>query len=100
LSMRCNEPRACVSLLPMSDIAPVSSTTSRGELQLAYTLLKEGHATEPRRRIMQLTHHHPVNSDGLLYPMMVIAAIAVIVFSIAGIASISGWLPNALRGDD
>ena len=49
---------------------------------------------------MQLTHPHPVNSDGLLYPLMVIAAIAVIVFSIAGIASISGWLPNALRGDD
>jgi hypothetical protein len=47
---------------------------------------------------MQLTHHHPATSDGLLYPMMVIAAIAVIVFSIAGIATISGWFPNAMRG--
>src|SRR4051794_7655762 len=49
---------------------------------------------------MQLTHDHPVNSDGLLYPMMVIAAIAVIVFSIAGIATVSGWFPNAMRGAD
>ena len=36
--------------------------------------------------------------SGLLYPMMVIAAIAVIVFSIVGIASMAGWLPNSLIG--
>lgn len=47
---------------------------------------------------MQLTREYPV-SDGLLYPMMVIAAIALIVFSIAGIATITGWMPNAMRGD-
>ena len=51
---------------------------------------------------MQLAREYPVpvNHDGLLYPMMVIAAIAVIVFSIAGIATITGWMPNAMRGLD
>lgn len=39
------------------------------------------------------------NNPGLLYPMMVIAAIAVIVFSIVGIASMSGWMPNAMLGN-
>ena len=33
---------------------------------------------------------------GLLYPMLVIAAIAVIVFSVTGIATMMGWLPGAL----
>ena len=37
---------------------------------------------------------------GLLYPMLVIAAIAVIVFSVTGIATMMGWLPNALSGRD
>ena len=51
---------------------------------------------------MQLAREYPAtpNPDGLLYPMMVIAAIAVIVFSIAGIATITGWMPNAMRGLD
>jgi len=31
---------------------------------------------------------------GLLYPLMLIAAIAVIVFSVAGIATMMGWLPS------
>ena len=35
-------------------------------------------------------------TQGLLYPLLVIAAIAVIVFSIVGIATISGWMPTAL----
>ena len=38
------------------------------------------------------------HSPGLLYPMMIIAAIAVIVFSIVGIASIVGWMPHAMIG--
>src|SRR3954470_1924021 len=38
------------------------------------------------------------NTSGLLYPMMIIAAIAVIVFSILGIASITGWMPHAMLG--
>lgn len=36
---------------------------------------------------------------GLLYPMMIIAAIAVIVFSIIGIASMIGWMPHAMLGN-
>jgi len=48
---------------------------------------------------MQLTSEHPLLGQGLLYPMMVIAAIAVIVFSIAGIATVTGWMPRALIGD-
>lgn len=33
--------------------------------------------------------------SGILYPMMLIAAITVIVFSVAGIATMMGWLPGA-----
>ena len=32
---------------------------------------------------------------GILYPLMLIAAIAVIVFSFAGMATMMGWLPGA-----
>ena len=39
-----------------------------------------------------------LQSRGLLYPMMVIAAVAVIVFSLIGIATIAGWMPSALLG--
>jgi hypothetical protein len=35
---------------------------------------------------------------GILYPLMLIAATAVIVFSIAGIATMMGWMPSALSG--
>jgi outer membrane lipoprotein SlyB len=35
---------------------------------------------------------------GILYPVMLIAAIAVIVFSIVGIATMMGWVPSALSG--
>lgn len=34
--------------------------------------------------------------SGILYPLMLIAAIAVIVFSISGIASMMGWMPSVL----
>lgn len=50
------------------------------------------------RSAMVLTHHN-VEYEGLLYPLMVIAAVAVIVFSLLGIASVSGWMPNMLRSD-
>jgi outer membrane lipoprotein SlyB len=33
-------------------------------------------------------------SPGILYPLMLIAAITVIVFSVAGIATMMGWLPS------
>ncbi|HVF38827.1 MAG TPA: hypothetical protein VM939_02930 [Gemmatimonadaceae bacterium] len=47
---------------------------------------------------MELTRQYPRRGEDLLYPMMLIAAIAVIVFSFLGIASISGWMPNAMLG--
>jgi hypothetical protein len=45
---------------------------------------------------MEISHERPAQPYGLLYPLMLIAAIAVIVFSILGIVSIGGWMPNAL----
>jgi outer membrane lipoprotein SlyB len=45
---------------------------------------------------MELSRERRFEKSGLLYPMMVIAAIAVIVFSIVGIASMAGWLPSGL----
>jgi len=39
-----------------------------------------------------------VRQGGLLYPLMLIAAIAVIVFSVAGIATMMGWLPSVQSG--
>jgi len=47
---------------------------------------------------MELSRERRFERSGLLYPMMVIAAIAVIVFSIVGIASMAGWLPSSLIG--
>ena len=46
---------------------------------------------------MVLTHQN-LRFEGLLYPMMVIAAVAVIVFSLLGIASVSGILPSEFEG--
>jgi hypothetical protein len=40
-----------------------------------------------------------VKDPGILYPLMLIAAIAVIVFSVAGIATMMGWMPSALSSD-
>ena len=37
-----------------------------------------------------------VKDTGLLYPLMLVAAVGVIVFSIAGIATMMGWIPGAL----
>jgi outer membrane lipoprotein SlyB len=47
---------------------------------------------------MELTRQYPRRGEDLLYPMMLIAAIAVIVFSVLGMASITGWMPNAMLG--
>jgi hypothetical protein len=49
---------------------------------------------------MELSRQRPLESHGLLYPMMVIAAIAVIVFSIVGILTIMGWMPSAMASTD
>ena len=38
--------------------------------------------------------------EGILYPLMLIAAIAVIVFSVVGIATMMGWMPSvASKGE-
>jgi hypothetical protein len=50
-----------------------------------------------KRNFMELSQQRSSQPYGLLYPMMLIAAIAVIVFSILGIASIAGWMPSALN---
>jgi hypothetical protein len=47
---------------------------------------------------MELSRERSMERTGLLYPMMVIAAIAVIVFSLLGIATVMGWLPQGLVG--
>lgn len=38
--------------------------------------------------------------SGILYPVMLIAAIALIVFSAVGIATMMGWLPSAVSGGE
>ena len=47
---------------------------------------------------MELSQERSAQPYGLLYPVMLIAAIAVIVFSVLGIVSIAGWMPNVLSG--
>jgi hypothetical protein len=47
---------------------------------------------------MELSSERPMERTGLLFPMMVIAAIAVIVFSLLGIATVMGWMPQGLVG--
>ena len=49
--------------------------------------------------MMELTRERPLAGQGLLYPMMVIAAIAVIVFSVVGIATMTGWMPSGLLSE-
>ena len=45
---------------------------------------------------MELSRQYSLQSYGLLYPLMVIVAIAFIVFSLVGIATVSGWMPSAM----
>ena len=44
--------------------------------------------------------HAPHKRAGLLFPLMLIAAVGVIVFSVVGIATMMGWMPGALSGRD
>ena len=48
---------------------------------------------------MELSRERSPQGRGLLYPLMLIAAIAVIAFSILGIASIAGWMPKAMASN-
>lgn len=41
-----------------------------------------------------------VRKSELLYPLMVIAAIAMTVFSVVGVATMMGWMPGALSGSE
>jgi len=45
---------------------------------------------------MELSQQRSAQPYGLLYPLMLMAAIAVIVFSVLGIATIAGWMPGVL----
>jgi hypothetical protein len=49
---------------------------------------------------MELSRERWPETRGLLYPLMVIAAIALIAFSLLGIAAISGLMPSALAHSD
>jgi hypothetical protein len=49
---------------------------------------------------MELSRERSPEGRGLLYPLMLIAALAVIAFSILGIASIAGWMPKAMASAD
>jgi outer membrane lipoprotein SlyB len=42
--------------------------------------------------------HAPDKRAGILYPAMLIAAVAVIVFSVLGMATMMGWMPGARSG--
>ncbi len=42
----------------------------------------------------------PARVPALLYPMMVIAAIAFSVFSAVGIATVAGWMPHAMMSGE
>ena len=46
---------------------------------------------------MVLTRESFMDDPGLLYPMMVIAAIVVIAFSLVGMASVTGWMPSVMQ---
>jgi outer membrane lipoprotein SlyB len=42
--------------------------------------------------------HAPDKRAGILYPAMLIAAVAVIVFSVLGMATMVGWMPGTRSG--
>jgi outer membrane lipoprotein SlyB len=51
-----------------------------------------------RRTMMSTNVDQSWRRQGLLYPTMLIAAIAVIIFSVIGIAAMTGLLPSAVSG--
>lgn len=46
------------------------------------------------------TENNGQKRTGILYPVMLIAAIVLIVFSVIGIATMLGWMPSALSGGE
>jgi hypothetical protein len=57
---------------------------------------QRGQIAGVKGEVMELSRERSLETRGLLYPLMVIAAIALIAFSLLGIATITGWMPNAL----
>lgn len=49
---------------------------------------------------METTNNNLEKRSGILYPMMLIAAVAVIIFSVVGIATMTGLIPTARSGGD
>ena len=54
----------------------------------AHQAVRQGERNPPSER-----------NGGMLYPLLLVAAIAIIVFSIIGIATMTGILPNAVNRD-
>ena len=46
---------------------------------------------------MEMSRAYAISAQHLLHPMMWICALAVIVLSIVGIASMTGWMPHGLE---
>lgn len=49
---------------------------------------------------METTNNNLQKRSGILYPLMLIAAVAVIIFSVVGIATMTGLIPTARSGSD
>lgn len=49
---------------------------------------------------METTNNNLQKRSGILYPLMLIAAVAVIIFSVVGIATMIGLIPTARSGSD
>jgi outer membrane lipoprotein SlyB len=54
---------------------------------------------ETKEQVME-TVHTVEKRTGMLYPTMLIAAVAVILFSVVGIATMMGWMPSALSKNE
>jgi len=52
--------------------------------------------------MLQIADHveSRIRESGLLYPMLVISALTLTVFIIAGIANMLGWMPHGLAGQE
>ena len=62
-----------------------------------------GEANEPPERSWMSSNDRSQRNDrhgGILYPLLLAAAVAVIVFSIIGIATMTGVVPNNATGRD
>jgi outer membrane lipoprotein SlyB len=56
-------------------------------------------ATQTTNRIEDTIMNTPVTPNGRHHPMMIFAALAVILFCLAGTAAIMGWIPSSIGGN-